>query len=190
MHSLSAEVRSGETGKSVARKLRKDGKIPAVVYGDGEAATPLVVDPDHLVAIFRETQDRNTIVELDVGGEKVPTLVQKVQRHPLKRHILHVDFMKVRPGKPVEVMVPLAGKGRAKGMIIGGRLRLIRREVKVRCEFDKIPSVIEHDITPMDIGDMVKASELVTPEGVEVVFDNDFNVMTVYGRKVKAGDAK
>jgi large subunit ribosomal protein L25 len=204
MHSLAAEIRTSETGKTTARKIRTEGKVPAVVYGGGSLAVSLNIDPDEIVEVFRKTGDRNTVVHLDFSKTDVPADVKKawadsgaltkqgtvpcmvkaVQRHPLRRDIEHIDFYWLAPGQVVEAMVPLAGVGRAAGMTIGGRLRLIRREIKIRCAWEKLPKVLEYDITPMNIGDMVKASELTLPEGVSVVTRNDFNVLTLYGKRV------
>ncbi len=184
MHTLSATLREEQPGKSNARKLRASGKIPAVVYAGGGDSTSISIDPTELGEIFRKTQNRNTIVHLDMGGEQVPSLVKTTQRHPVKRDILHVDFYRLEPGQVVNVDVPLAGTGRAAGMALGGRLRLIRRTITVTCAWDKIPAVIEHDITPMEIGDMVKATELTMPDGVELVIKHDFNVMSLYGKRV------
>lgn len=179
---LSAELRP-DTGKGVARKLRAAGKIPGVLYSLGTAATPLTVSPTELLEIFRKTRNRNTVVELQVDGRTIPALVQDAQRHPVTREVLHVDFLEVHAGRTLELMVPVVGVGRPAGAALGGRLRLIRREVKTRCAYDKIPESFEIDVRPLQIGDMVKASEIPTPEGVEVVIENDFNVLTVYGKR-------
>ncbi|TVQ90959.1 MAG: 50S ribosomal protein L25 [Deltaproteobacteria bacterium] len=209
MPSLAAEIRTSDTGKTTARKIRNEGKIPAVVYGGGLPAVSLNIDPQALVDMFRKSADRNTIVHLDFSAGDVPEavkaawaasgaladdgtvpcLVRDVQRHPLRRDLLHVDFFWLAPGQEVEVMVPLQGVGRAKGMAIGGRLRLIRREVKIRCAWEKLPKTIQHDLTPLQIGDMVKASELQLPEGASLVARNDFNVLTIYGKRVSARPA-
>lgn len=175
---------SGKKGD--ARKLRATGKIPAVMYGPNDEPTAIAVDADALTTIFRKTQDRNTVVEIELEGDKHPTLVRDVQRHPVSRALLHADFYRLANDRKVEVMIPVEGVGRPAGAIMGGRLRLIRRTVKARCEFDKIPSKLTVDIRPMDIGDMVKASEIPLPEGVELVYDNDYNVLTVYGKKGRA----
>jgi large subunit ribosomal protein L25 len=180
---LAAETRTTATGKTTARKLRASGRIPAVVYSGGTEATSITVDPHALEEIFRITGDRNTIVQIQLGGESIPCLVRTAQRNPLTRAILHVDFYRLAPGQVVEVMVPVRGEGRAKGMALGGRLRLIRREVKIRCDWSKIPSAIVQDITPMDIDDIITASQLALPAGVELVTKNDFNVMTIYGKR-------
>jgi len=183
MQTLAAETRDNKTGKTVARKLRAAGQIPAVVYAKGEDATSIVITPRDLTEIFRKTKNRNTIVHVKVDADTVPCLVRDAQRHPVSRDLLHVDFYKLTPGQVVEVMVPIAGVGRAAGMAIGGRLRLIRREIKIRCAWESIPPVINYDITSMEIGDMVRAFELVLPEGVALVAKNDFNVLTIYGKR-------
>lgn len=180
---LAAEARVTEPGKSTARKLRKSGQIPAVVYAKGSEATSIAVDPHDLEEIFRLTGDRNTVIQLDLAGESIPCLVREAQRNPLTRQLLHVDFYRLEPGQVVEVSVPVVGTGRAVGMALGGRLRLIARKVRIRCPWEKIPSSIEQDITPMNVDDMVRASELHMPEGVELVYKNDFNVLTIYGKR-------
>ncbi|MCB9662542.1 MAG: 50S ribosomal protein L25 [Alphaproteobacteria bacterium] len=179
---LNAEPRTN-TGKGAARKLRAAGKVPAVVYADGDAATEVEIDPARLDEIFRKSRNRNTVVQLKLGDAEVPVLVQEAQRHPVSRQFLHVDFLKVGADKPVEVMVPVVAAGRPAAAVLGGRIRIIRRELKVRCTYDRIPETLDVDVSPMEIGDIVKASEVPTPEGVSLVFETDFNVLTCFGKK-------
>ena len=183
---LPAEARTAATGKTTARKLRASGQIPAVIYAQGSEAMSISVDPHALEEIFRQTGARNTVIKIDVGGESIPCLVRETQRNPLTRVLLHVDFYRLAPGQVVEVMVPVKGTGRAAGMALGGRLRLIRREVKVRCDWTKIPTSIDQDITPMEVGDIITASQLHMPPGVELVMKNDFNVLIIYGKRSEA----
>ena len=183
---LAAQPRDNQTGKGAARKLRRTGLVPAVMYSGGTPARSIAVNPQHLVEVFRQTGDRNTVVSLQLGSEQAHCLVREVQRNPLTRQILHVDFYRVAEGQVVEVMVPLAYAGRAAGMAIGGRLRIIRREVLVRCPYNQIPKQVVHDITHLDIGEFVKVSELVVPEGCQVLYEHDYNVMNLYGRRVAA----
>jgi len=171
------------TGKGMARKARKAGRVPGVLYGPNTESIPLDFAPEELLELFKETGDRNTIVQVTVDGRTIPCLVREVQRHPLSREILHVDFYAPDPEAEIEVMVPLEATGRPKGAVLGGRLRLVRRSIKVRCRYDKIPRALVCDITPLDIGDMIMASEIPMPEGVKLVADNDFQVMSVYGKK-------
>ncbi|MEN0068564.1 MAG: 50S ribosomal protein L25 [Myxococcota bacterium] len=172
-----------ETGKGWARKARAAGKLPGVLYGPKTEPKALEVDPNALLNLFKETGDRNTIVQVTVDGNATPCLVREVQRHPVSRELLHVDFYAVDPESEIEVMVPLRATGRPKGAILGGRLRIVRRRVKVACKYDKIPTELVCDISPLDIGEMIMASEIPLPEGVSLVADNDFQVMSLYGKK-------
>lgn len=189
MTSLQAAIRT-DNGKGNARKLRAAGRVPGVVYGPYHESIAISIDPNTLSDIFKQSRDRNTIVELQLEGETVPTLVREVQRHPLTRELLHVDFYRVSKERPVEVMVPLVPQGRPRGAVLGGRTRLIRRELKVRCTYDRIPSGLPVDVTPMQIGDMVRVSQIKAPQGVEILYDHDFNVVTVYGKRGARVDAE
>ena len=172
-------------GKGHARQSRGAGKVPAVVYGPITAPISVEIDPAALMNMFKATGDKNTIVNVQVGGSVHPCLVLEVQRHPLSREVLHVDFYAVPQDREIEVMLPLNPVGKPKGASLGGRVRLIRREVKARCVFSKIPARLDVDVTPLDIGDRIKASEVVMPDGVSLVFDTDYNVLELYGKKQK-----
>lgn len=189
MTMLQASRRTGD-GKGAARKLRARGVLPAVVYGPEHDPVSITVDPGALTDIFKKSQDRNTIIDLDIEGEKLPVLVREVQRHPVSRKILHVDFYRVSAERPVEVMVPIRPYGRPRGAVLGGRLRVIRRALRARCRYDRIPKDFPVDVSPMRIGDMVRASQIKLPEGVELVADHDINVLTLYGKRVGAQQAE
>ena len=187
---LAAQSRS-DFGKGAARKLRQSGRVPAVIYGGGGAATSIAVDPVALQAIFRKTQNRNTLLHLQVEeGKNLPVLVKMVDRHPVSRAIRHIDFYAVSEDKPVDVSVAVRTTGRPEGATLGGRLRIIQRELMVRCRYDRIPASFELDVTSLNIDDMIRASEIETPDGVELLFDHDFNVVTVYGRRVRGSDSE
>lgn len=174
--SLSADLRT-DTGKGAARKLRAAGKVPGVLYADGAAAVSVALDPTRLLEIFRKSNNRNTVLSLDVAGQTVHALVKEAQRHPVSRAILHVDLYKLAPGKGVVVDIPVRAFGKAAGSALGGRVEILRRTVKARCDFDKIPESFEVDVTPLEIGNDVKASQIVTGEGVKVLFERDFKVV-------------
>jgi large subunit ribosomal protein L25 len=184
MTQIAATQRTDTLGKGSARRLRGEGRIPAVVYGRGEEATSVHIDPRELLDIYKATGDRNTVLQLVINdGEPTPVIVRDVQRHPLSRELLHIDFLKVFADRPIEVMVPIGGRGRAQDMSIGGRLRLIRREIRVRCPYTDIPSVLEADITAMSIGDMLDVSNLDVPASVTVLADPKLKIMTLYGKR-------
>lgn len=178
------------TGKGWARKSRAAGKVPGILYGPKTEPRSLELDPEELLDLFKHTGDRNTIVQVTVDGQTTPCLVREVQRHPLSRDVLHVDFYAVDPDAVIEVMVPLRATGRPKGAVLGGRLRIVRREIRVACRYDHIPEALVCDITPLDIGDMIMASQIPLPEGVQLVADNDFQVMSIYGKKRGAQQKK
>jgi large subunit ribosomal protein L25 len=181
---LEAEQRNpGKKGD--ARKLRRSGRVPAVYYGPAQEPMSLAVDPDVLIRLFQTTGDRNTVVQLKVDGTDYPALVREVQRHPVTREIQHIDFYCPPTDRAIEVMVPVMAVGKPAGAILGGRLRIIRREVRAACLYNKIPVNFEVDVSHMEVGDMVRASEVKTPSGVELVYDNDFNVVTVYGQRAE-----
>lgn len=179
---LIADTRT-DTGKGVARKLRASGKIPAVLYADGSEATQIAVDPKVLSDLFRISRNRNTVIALDVGGERVEALVRDAQRNPLTRELLHVDFYRLTPGKEVEVMVPVSTSGKPVGAALGGRIQIVRRDVKVRCAQENIPATIDIDVSALDIGDMIRASQVAMPEGAALVYSDDFQVVACLGKK-------
>ncbi|MFT6146486.1 MAG: large subunit ribosomal protein L25 [Myxococcota bacterium] len=185
---MNATVRTNDVGKGAARKLRAAGRLPAVVYAQGAEATAIHIDPLTLTTIFRKTENRNTIIHLEIDGESVPCLVRDAQRHPLTREILHVDFYRLAAGQSVTVDVPLEPTGRPEGASLGGRLRVIRRTVPVRSDWSAIPATLPVDVSPMIIGDFITISQVATPDGVEILFESDFNVLSVYGKK--GGDKK
>jgi large subunit ribosomal protein L25 len=181
-HTVAAESRQG-TGKSVTRKLRAAGRIPANIYGTDGNPRSLTLDPAPLLEIFRKTQNRNTVIHLDVDGESVPVLVKEAQRHPVSRDVLHIDFFRLAPGQVVEVMVPVNAVGRPAGAAIGGKVHLYRRDLKVACAWEQIPATLDIDVTPLEIGDTIRASAVPMAEGTSVVFDRDFPVAICAGKK-------
>jgi large subunit ribosomal protein L25 len=186
---LSASVRS-ETGKGAARKSRAAGKTPGVLYRPGSAATPITFDLGALAAIFRKSHDPNTVVTVDVDGTKHTCLVREIQRHPVSRVVEHADFYSVGAGDRVQVQVAIQPQGKAAGTRSGGTLRLLARKVKVSCPSGSIPKQIDVDVTPLEVGQILKASQMVAPEGVEFLYKQDFNVVTVEGkRQSKAEEA-
>lgn len=180
---LEATPITSATGKGTARKLRATGVVPAVIYSNGGEATRVSVSPRALNDLFTESRNRNLVVKLQVAGQTIPAIVREVQRNPVSRDILHVDFYAVSDARPVEVMVPLNPVGRPKGAVIGGRIRLIRRELRARCAWDKIPATFDIDVTELDIGDELRASDLKGIDGVTVVYSKDFPILALDGKK-------
>lgn len=172
--------------KGDARKIRKAGNTPGVIYRAGEPAVPVKFDGAALSTIFRKTNDANTIINISLGGKAHTCLVREVQRHPVSRAVEHIDFYQVDPGQDVTVTVPVVTAGRAAGVRAGGLLRLLARRVQLSAPAGSIPKNVEVDVTSLEVGRFIKASQLVAPAGTKILFQQDFNVVTVEGKKTEA----
>jgi large subunit ribosomal protein L25 len=174
-----------QTGKGIARKLRRSGVVPAVIYRGGNTPTMITIDPDALTLAFDRSGDPNTLVKLDVAGTVFTCLVREVQRHPVSGTIRHVDFYEVQDDEQITITVPVKIVGKSAGVAMGGTLRLVRRELNVRCLPGNIPAVIEADVTLLEIDKFLKVNEITNPKGVEILFDESkvFNIATVIKRR-------
>ena len=177
---LDATLRS-QAGKAPARRLRREGQVPAVAYGKGLGALSIAVSPKGLNEVLKSQHGQNTVVELGVdgGAQKLTVLLREYTVHPISRDILHVDFLQIKLDQPVDVEVPFACTGKPAGVVLGGILRQVYRRLPVRCLPELIPVLIEHDVTSLDLGDTVKANEIKLPEGVTVRLPADRTVAGV-----------
>jgi large subunit ribosomal protein L25 len=164
---LKAQTRNA-AGKGAARRLRREGFVPAIAYGKGRPTTSISVSPKEVTAVLKTDLGRNSVVELDVSGQKMLAMIRDYTVHPLARDLEHVDFIEVHLDKPVDVDVPLIPRGKAVGVTTGGVLRVVYRTVPVRCLPDKIPAKLEADVTHLELGMHVATKELKLPEGVVV----------------------
>lgn len=168
LNKVSATTRT-EIGKNVSRRLRADGKIPAVTYGKGKAPVSLAVSPEEVVSALKSERGRNAVLEVELDGKsKFIAMIREYQYHPVTRTLLHADFIEVDEAAEVEVNVPLVLTGKAKGIVLGGVLQQVFREIPVRCIPNKIPAKVEHDITELELEGHVQAKDVKLPEGVEI----------------------
>lgn len=171
-------------GKGPSRRLRAEGKIPAIAYGSDIAATSLAVSPKELRRLLSGEHGLNTVVELEVDGKvKMHTLVVDYQVHPVTRAFLHADFKKIDLDKPVDVEVALELVGKSVGVTAGGELHQIFKKLPVRCRPAQIPVKLVHDITELGLDQAAHVKELNLPEGVEVLLPPDRTIATVYTAK-------
>jgi large subunit ribosomal protein L25 len=167
--SLKAAVRN-ERGTGVARKLRQSGQVPAVIYGHGREPQSLAINTRDVERLLGGIAAASTVIELDLDGRTARTLIREIQRHPFKRHIMHIDFQELVAGEKVTVSVPLRFVGTADGVRnSGGILEETMHQVHVRVDPVSIPSYIEVDVTPLTIGHSIHIRELALPEGVTVL---------------------
>jgi len=183
LHTFQAEARNA-TGKGVARKVRGTGRIPAVVYGNGEPA-PLTIDPKELRRLKSQPLGWNTPLTLTIdGGDDVPAaMLVDVQRHPVSGKLLHADFRRVTEKDTVTVIVPVTVSGKAAGLTLGGRISLAMPEVKLVCAIDSIPAKVDIDVTPLQITDKVFLQDLPLPNGVKVASRHNPSVVACVGKR-------
>lgn len=183
--SLNAEVRT-ETGKGVARKLRFAGKVPGVIYGHGREPQALSINAREFERLAERVRITSTVIELALGGKTARTLVRELQRDPIKRTVLHVDFQELVAGEKVNVTVPLRFIGTPEGVKTGGGiLEEIVHSLHVECDPANIPDHIDVDVSALTIGHSLHVSDLTLPQGVEVTDDAEQTVAIVSAPKAE-----
>lgn len=177
-------------GKGGSRKVRRDGLVPAVVYGKGIEALNLRLDPKALKQAVATEAGWNTLITLKGDGpfDGKVVILKDMQIDAIRRNPVHVDFLEIDLKKTLAVMVPVHPMGKSKGEIEGGALQLIRHELELHCLPTNIPTSIEIDVTKLSIGDVVHIADVVLPEGVESHHDVNFTVLTVVGHKAEETD--
>jgi large subunit ribosomal protein L25 len=163
---LSAKVRSN-AGKGVARKLRADGLIPAVIYGKGEGNLMLTVSPRDLRRAMDPQRKLNTFFHVSVEGKDGTTVEQCVltdyQADPIRDEFLHVDFLRVDPESEVITKIPVEYVGRAVGVVAGGKLRTYQRTVRIAAKPAQIPVSLKIDVGPLGAGESLRMEDLTLP---------------------------
>ena len=177
---IKATLREG-TGKGPNRKLRATGRVPAVVYGHNEKTREVSLDAHELKVLFSKISVENTIIRLDIEGEKgeVKALVREVQANPVKGDLYHVDFYQIHANEKVDVEVPVHLVGSAPGVKAGGVMDHQIHELPVRCLPGAIPESFEVDVSALELGDSIHVGDLKVPEGVEIEMDDDRTVCSV-----------
>ena len=167
-------------GKGVARSLRREGKIPGVIYGHAREPQPLAIDRRELERLLSHIAAESTVIELALDGTTARTLIREIQRHPFKREILHVDFQELVAGEKVTINLPIVLHGVPEGVRAeGGILDQTMRELEIRVDPANIPNHIEVDVSELKIGHSIHVSDLTLPEGVEVMDDEDATICVV-----------
>ncbi len=183
---LNAEKRD-EQGKGAARRMRAEGRVPAVIYGKDEETMMLSVSAKEAEQVFQAISVENTLVDVKIKGQRgaVATLVREVQVHPYRPELIHIDFYRIQKDVAVEVEVPIHLVGTPEGVKSqGGVLEQIVHELAVKCLPDSIPESFEIDVTGLTIGDAIHVSDIDTAEGVEMLVDEDQTVCTVVTPRV------
>ncbi len=179
---IAAQVRE-KAGKGASRAIRREGRVPAVIYGDKKEAISVHLEEKALRKMLSTGHMLNSVVEVQVeGGDTHRTLPKDVQFHPVTERPLHVDFMRLAKGQKIEVEIPMTfiDEEESPGLKRGGVLNVVRHEIEVACIPSKIPGELVASLAGLDIGDSIHISQIALPEGVEVDYgDHDFTVATV-----------
>ena len=178
---LPAEARE-RAGKGASRALRREGRVPAVIYGGKEEPLTIHVEEKELVKQLMTGHFMNSIVKIEIGGETVRTLPKDVALHPVTDRPTHADFFRLARDAKVEVSVPVifVGEDNSPGLTKGGVLNVVRHELDLVCEADKIPSEIEVSVEGKDVGESIHISEVNLPKGSEsAITDRDYTIATL-----------
>ncbi|WP_416909090.1 MAG: 50S ribosomal protein L25/general stress protein Ctc [Polymorphobacter sp.] len=178
---LAAEPRD-RAGKGASRAIRRSGRVPAVIYGAGSAATPIHLEEKFLVRLLSTGHFMNSVVEIDVDGKVTKTLPRDVQFHPVSDRPIHVDFLRLSGDAKITVNVPVVfiDEEQSPGMKRGAVLNIVRHEVAVDCAPSAIPDNLEISLTGLDVGASIHISAVKLPAGVEPhIHDRDFTIATM-----------
>jgi large subunit ribosomal protein L25 len=161
-------VTRDKIGKGGARSVRRDLKVPAVLYGPKTEATSLSISAWHLEKLLRETGGESKLLNLKVdGGQPKQVLIREIQTHPYRRRFLHIDFYEVPLDQPITVEVIVELTGDSIGVQKGGELNLIQRTLAVRCLPNQIPESIRIDVSKLDLGEILHVEDLVAEASYE-----------------------
>lgn len=184
---LKANIRKA-SGSSFARSIRREGMVPAVLYGPSTKPVLITVDKKELELTFKQGKIAQLLYNLVVCDGETYTksvMIKELQSDPLSRDFIHVDFYEISMDRKIKVNIPVVTKGKCKGVEEGGILQIVRRELEVLCLPHSIPEKIEIDVAELEVGDSVHVDEISMDDDIEVQADVNFTVITVISPKVE-----
>jgi len=190
---LEAELRE-ETGRGATRRLRRTGKLPAVIYGGGKPELAITLDTSSTSKLLNTEAFHTSMIDINVKGSRGANtgLVKDIQWDPVRDEAIHIDFHRVSSSDIVNTEVPVnvINFEKCPGDVKGGLLEIIRHTLEVACRADSIPDAIVADCADLDIGDSVHVEELQLPDGVEVPHDVNFTVLAIAAPRVEEEPAE
>jgi large subunit ribosomal protein L25 len=178
---INANIRT-TAGNSPSRGLRREGSIPAVLYGPGAESVLLSINAHDLELALKRAPIGQIIFNLQMQNADFPArtaIAKEIQIHPVSRNFLHVDFYEISKDRKILAKVPVAVRGKAKGVENGGILQIILREVEVSCLPFEVPDAIPVDISNLDIGDSIHIGDIPKIENVDFADDAHITVLTI-----------
>lgn len=178
---MTAEKRDG-SGKGIARALRREDKVPAVIYGDNKEPVTIALGANDTNVEYNRGHMMTTLCELDVDGEKHQVLARDVQLHPVTDNVLHVDFLRVTAKTKIAVEIPVhfINEEKSPGLEKKGILNVVRHSVELLCSATNIPDHVDVNLEGKEMGASVNVSDAALPEGTKpVIDDRDFTIATI-----------
>src|SRR5215217_4024438 len=162
-------VARDRVGKGAARAVRRQGQVPAVIYGGGEPAAPIALDFNHTKQMIFAGHFLTTIFEIDVDGQKTRAIPRDYQLDPVKDFPVHVDFLRLSEGQTIRVTVPVhvVGAETSPGVKRGGTVQIVGHSVELMVPSDRIPDYVEASVAELDIGSSIHLSDIALPEGAK-----------------------
>ncbi|MCF4164865.1 50S ribosomal protein L25/general stress protein Ctc [Zavarzinia compransoris] len=178
--SLAVEARD-RVGKGSARGARREGRVPAVIYGNKEAPEGITISWKELEKELNSGRFLSTVFDLKIGERSERVLPRDVQFHPVTDRALHVDFLRIPADGLVTVTVPviITDHAASPGLKLGGVLNVVRHEVELMCPADAVPEQITISLAGMNFGESLHISKVALPEGAKPVIDRDFTIFTI-----------
>ncbi len=186
---LNAATRE-RVGKGAARQTRREGRVPAVIYGDKKEPEAISLDYNEVWKMYLKGQFMAKVFKLKVGSQEQLVVSRDLQLDPVKDTPVHIDFLRIGADGLIRVQVPVRFKNEAScpGLKRGGVLNIVRHEIEVWCPYDKIPPAFEVDLATVQIGQSIHVSAVTMPEGAKAVIqDRDFTIATIAGRGPSGG---
>lgn len=192
---LIADPRDGVQGKGASRRLRRSGKVPAILYGGQQQPRQIMLDHQNLLTLLINERFYSTIIELKINGESQAAILKDVQRHPAKNQVLHMDLQRVFENEKIRMRIPLHFHGAAGAPGVktqGGVVSHLLNDAEVSCLPKDLPEYIEVDMSQMQMNDMKRLSDLPLPAGVEfvdLVHGRDEAVVSIHHPRAEEAEA-
>ena len=186
-------TRREKTGKGQARQLRRQGLVPAVLYGPKIDAVPLTISVKELQNIYKASGSEHMVLSLIInngGTQRKTAMIKELQTAPATSDYLHVDFYEVALDQAIQVSVPVEVVGTSKGVERGGYLQVVRHDLEVSCLPTDVPSSITVDISDLDIGDSIHVDEITVGDEVTLLYETNFTVITVVAPMAEEEEAE
>jgi large subunit ribosomal protein L25 len=174
-------VARDRAGKGAARAVRRQGQVPAVIYGGGEGPETIAIDFNEAKQLIFAGRFLTTVFEIDVAGRKTRAIPREYQLDPVKDVPIHVDFLRLAEGQSIKVVVPVhvVGQGQSPGVKRGGTLQIVEHTVELLVPSDAIPDYVEASVAELDIGSSVHLADIALPQGARPVSPENVTLVTV-----------